>query len=116
MTESRNLVHAISDGESRHLARWLSAGIAESDGVLRSNLDGGSNIVLGSIGATAGGRMQRAEIILVVVGEGTYRSSWINEEIAAGGETGLPIVAVKTKQSNVPPKALYGVEVIWAPT
>jgi hypothetical protein len=60
---------------------------------------------------------EQADLVLVVVGEQTYRDTAVESEIHEIGEhrkQNIPIVAVNTQRTNVTPKWLYGVNVRWA--
>ncbi|WP_440956892.1 TIR domain-containing protein [Methanosarcina sp. Mfa9] len=59
-------------------------------------------------------KMNEATYCLVIVGEHTHESEWVNWEIDNAHKLGLKIVAVKIDKSYESPASLYGKNVTWA--
>jgi len=59
-------------------------------------------------------KMNDAKYCLVLVGEHTHESEWVNWEIENAYNLGLKIVAVKINKSYTTPTALYGKDATWA--
>lgn len=59
-------------------------------------------------------KMKEATYCLVLVGEHTHESAWVNWEIENAYILGLKIVGVKINKSYTTPLALYGKDAQWA--
>jgi len=58
--------------------------------------------------------INEATYFLIIVGEKTHKSAWVNWEIEKALELRKRIVAVKTDRENVSPDALLGIGASWA--
>lgn len=59
-------------------------------------------------------RIKSSTHLLCIIGEVTYRSSWVSWEIETAVDLGKKIVAVKTKADNTSPAAILDVGAAWA--
>ena len=59
-------------------------------------------------------KMQKASHLLVIVGEKSYTSKWMNWEIEKAKELGLKIAAVKINSKYISPSELIGCGTSWA--
>ena len=59
-------------------------------------------------------KIESSDTVLVLVGETTHGSEWVNWEIDKASELGKKIVAVKIKSSYTTPSSLYGKGASWA--
>lgn len=59
-------------------------------------------------------KIESSDTVLVLVGENTSGSDWVNWEIDKASELGKKIVAVKIKSSYTTPASLYGKGASWA--
>lgn len=59
-------------------------------------------------------KMKEATHLLVIVGELSHTSDWINWEISKAKELGLKIAAIKINKYNKSPKGLLNVSTSWA--
>ena len=59
-------------------------------------------------------KMQKASHLLVIVGEKSHTSNWIDWEINKAKELDLKIVAVKIKSTYSSPSSLLGCDTSWA--
>ena len=59
-------------------------------------------------------KINAATYFLCIVGEKTYKSSWVKWEIEKAVELKKRIVAVKTKSTNTTPNELLGIGASWA--
>lgn len=67
----------------------------------------------GSAWGSAVAQIRDVDAMIVLVGEGTYRSQWVEAEIDQGLNYNVPVVAVRTSRSSVSPINLYGARVNW---
>lgn len=58
-------------------------------------------------------RIQKADVVLVLVGSRTHTRKWVSYEIKEAVRLSKPIVAVKQKRSHLSPKELKGVGANW---
>lgn len=58
-------------------------------------------------------RINRSDIVLVLIGSSTHSRKWVNYEIKEAVRLSKPIVAVKQDRSHVFPKELKGVGANW---
>jgi len=68
----------------------------------------------GPIKRVISAKISDATGFLCIVGEKTYRSSWVDWEIKKAVELRKKMIAVKTAKDNTTPDALYGVGATWA--
>lgn len=59
-------------------------------------------------------KMNNSTYCLVIVGEHTYKSEWVNWEIENASRLGLQIIAVKIDKSYETPLSLYNKNASWA--
>jgi hypothetical protein len=59
-------------------------------------------------------KIKEADVLLVIVGEKTYRRQWVTWEVEKALELRKRIVAVKIESTYESPKELLGVGVKWA--
>jgi len=58
-------------------------------------------------------RLKDARALIVIVGETTYRSEWVEHEARLARELHKPVVIVKLAPGFVLPEALYDVQAVW---
>ncbi|MBF0706025.1 TIR domain-containing protein [Alkalihalobacillus hwajinpoensis] len=59
-------------------------------------------------------KMKTARYCLVIVGQETHKSQWVDWEIRKAKELGLKLIGVKISNSNPSPSALLGSNATWA--
>ena len=73
-----------------------------------------SSTAAGPIKRVISQRISTCPRFLCIVGEHTWRSSWVTWEIDKAVELRRKIIAVKTDRSNKTPSGLYGAGATWA--
>ena len=59
-------------------------------------------------------KIEISNTVLVLIGENTADSEWVNWEIETAADMGKKIVAVKIKNSYISPTSVYGKGAAWA--
>lgn len=59
-------------------------------------------------------KISESETVIVLIGENTYKSEWVEWEIEKAYELNKKLVAVKIKNSYTSPSAIFGKGATWA--